>query len=99
MDSALAAAAAVASRTFGLPIQYMPATKIKIDISFVRRAHGEQGGQLIQAIVKIASAFSGPIPRTKTDTGIIVVLDNRVLTKQYGQAFIDALPKCPVEIV
>jgi EAL domain-containing protein (putative c-di-GMP-specific phosphodiesterase class I) len=35
----------------------MPATKIKIDISFVRRAHGEQGGQLIQAIVKIASAF------------------------------------------
>ena len=33
------------------------------------------------------------------NTGIIVVLDNRVLTKQYGQAFLDALPKCPVEIV
>jgi hypothetical protein len=31
--------------------------------------------------------------------GIIVVLDNRVLTKQYGQSFLDALPKCPVEIV
>ncbi len=37
--------------------------------------------------------------RTKTDRGIIVALDNRILTKQYGQAFIDALPKCPVEIV
>lgn len=35
----------------------MPANKIKIDISFVRRAHGEQGAQLIQAIIKIASAF------------------------------------------
>ena len=35
----------------------MPASKIKIDISFVRRAHDEQGRQLIQAIVKIASAF------------------------------------------
>ena len=35
----------------------MPATKIKIDISFVRRAHAEQGAHLIQAIVKIASAF------------------------------------------
>jgi diguanylate cyclase (GGDEF)-like protein len=35
----------------------MPATKIKIDISFVRRAHSEQGAQLIQAIVKIAGAF------------------------------------------
>jgi ATP-dependent DNA helicase DinG len=27
------------------------------------------------------------------------VLDNRVLTKQYGQSFLDALPKCPVEVV
>lgn len=35
----------------------MPATKIKIDISFVRRAHSEQGAQLIQAIVNIAGAF------------------------------------------
>jgi ATP-dependent DNA helicase DinG len=30
---------------------------------------------------------------------MIVVLDNRILAKQYGQAFLDALPKCPVEIV
>ena len=35
----------------------MPASKIKIDISFVRRAKTEQGSQLIQAVVKIASAF------------------------------------------
>ena len=35
----------------------MPATKIKIDISFVRRAHSDQGAQLIQAIVKIAGAY------------------------------------------
>jgi len=35
----------------------------------------------------------------QVNTGIIVVLDNRVLTKQYGQSFLDALPKCPVEIV
>ena len=37
--------------------------------------------------------------RQQVNTGIIVVLDNRVLTKQYGQAFLDALPKCPVAIV
>ncbi len=36
----------------------MPATKVKIDISFVRRVHLPQGEQLIQAIVKIASAFN-----------------------------------------
>jgi Rad3-related DNA helicase len=27
------------------------------------------------------------------------VLDNRVLSKRYGQAFLDALPKCPMDIV
>jgi ATP-dependent DNA helicase DinG len=41
----------------------------------------------------------GRLIRTKTDTGIIVVLDSRILAKQYGQVFIDALPKCPLEIV
>jgi ATP-dependent DNA helicase DinG len=37
--------------------------------------------------------------RRLDSASIIVVLDNRVLTKQYGQAFLEALPKCPVEIV
>jgi hypothetical protein len=37
--------------------------------------------------------------RTKTDQGIIMALHNRILTKQYGPASIDALPKCPVELL
>jgi ATP-dependent DNA helicase DinG len=37
--------------------------------------------------------------RTQQDKGIIVILDNRVLTKPYGKAFLAVLPKCPVEIV
>ncbi len=53
---------------------------------------------LPEAILKFRQGV-GRLIRTKTDTGIIVVLDNRVLTKQYGQAFLDALPKCPVEVV
>jgi ATP-dependent DNA helicase DinG len=53
---------------------------------------------LPEAILKFRQGV-GRLIRTKTDTGIIVVLDNRILTKQYGQAFIDALPKCPMEIV
>jgi ATP-dependent DNA helicase DinG len=53
---------------------------------------------LPEAILKFRQGV-GRLIRTKTDTGIIVVLDNRILTKQYGQAFLDALPKCPVEIV
>jgi len=37
--------------------------------------------------------------RQYVNTGFIALLDNRILTKQYGQAFLDALPKCPVQIV
>jgi ATP-dependent DNA helicase DinG len=37
--------------------------------------------------------------RTKTDRGIVVILDNRIVTKPYGRSFMQALPKCPVEIV
>ena len=53
---------------------------------------------LPEAILKFRQG-AGRLIRTKNDTGIVVVLDNRVLTKRYGQAFLDALPKCSVEIV
>jgi len=53
---------------------------------------------LPEAILKFRQGV-GRLIRTKTDTGIVVVLDNRILVKQYGQAFLAALPKCPVEVV
>ena len=53
---------------------------------------------LPEAILKFRQGV-GRLIRTKSDTGIIVVLDNRILNKRYGQAFLDAIPKCPVEIV
>jgi ATP-dependent DNA helicase DinG len=53
---------------------------------------------LPEAILKFRQGV-GRLIRTKNDTGIIVVLDNRILTKRYGQAFVDSIPKCPVEVV
>jgi len=53
---------------------------------------------LPEAVLKFRQGV-GRLIRTKSDSGIVVVLDNRVLAKQYGQAFLDAVPKCPVEIV
>jgi ATP-dependent DNA helicase DinG len=53
---------------------------------------------LPEAILKFRQGV-GRLIRTKTDRGIIVTLDNRVLTKQYGQAFLKSLPKCPIEVV
>jgi ATP-dependent DNA helicase DinG len=53
---------------------------------------------LPEAILKFRQGV-GRLIRAKTDSGLVAVLDNRVLTKRYGQAFLDAIPKCPVEIV
>ena len=53
---------------------------------------------LPEAVLKFRQGV-GRLIRTKTDTGIVVVLDNRILARQYGHAFLEALPKCPVEIV
>ena len=73
---------------------------IEARIEAIEARGGNSFGEfsLPEAILKFRQGV-GRLIRTKSDTGIIVVLDNRVLAKQYGQAFLDALPKCPVEIV
>ena len=54
--------------------------------------------QLPSAIIKFKQGF-GRLIRTKTDTGIVVVLDNRIINKAYGAKFLAAIPKCKVQIV
>ncbi len=53
---------------------------------------------LPEAVLKFRQGV-GRLIRSKKDQGIIVVLDNRILTKQYGRVFLNAIPKCAVEIV
>jgi len=53
---------------------------------------------LPEAILKFRQGV-GRLIRTKADSGIVVMLDNRILTKRYGQAFITAMPKCPTQVV
>lgn len=53
---------------------------------------------LPEAILKLRQGV-GRLIRTKQDKGIVVILDNRVLTKGYGRSFLKALPSCPVEIL
>ncbi len=49
--------------------------------------------QVPQAAIKLKQGF-GRLIRTATDTGLVVILDPRVLTKPYGRAFLAALPEC-----
>src|SRR5439155_992987 len=67
---------------------------------FVEKTGGDAFTEysLPEAILKLRQGV-GRLIRTKTDRGIIVILDNRIVTKPYGRAFMQALPKCPIEIV
>ncbi len=75
-----------------------PLIEARIEAIEARGGNSFSEFSLPEAILKFRQGV-GRLIRTKTDQGIIVALDNRLLTKQYGQAFIAALPKCPVEVV
>jgi len=44
-----------------------------------------------EAILRFRQGW--PLIRTKTDRGVVVILDKRVLTKSYGPMFLDSLPE------
>lgn len=50
--------------------------------------------QLPEAVLKLKQGF-GRLIRTRSDRGMVVILDPRVRTKQYGKLFLESLPDCP----
>jgi len=48
---------------------------------------------LPEAVLKLKQGF-GRLIRTAQDTGSVVILDSRVLTRPYGKTFLDSLPDC-----
>ncbi|AMV38856.1 ATP-dependent DNA helicase [Planctomyces sp. SH-PL62] len=50
--------------------------------------------QIPEAVIKLKQGF-GRLIRTRTDRGIVAILDPRVLTKPYGKTFLNSLPDCP----
>lgn len=49
---------------------------------------------LPEAVIRLRQG-AGRLIRSKTDRGILVILDNRILTKYYGKTFLRSLPECP----
>jgi ATP-dependent DNA helicase DinG len=54
--------------------------------------------QLPSAIIKFKQGF-GRLIRSRNDTGIVVVLDSRIVSKSYGKKFLAAIPKCKTNII
>jgi ATP-dependent DNA helicase DinG len=51
--------------------------------------------QLPEAIIKLRQGF-GRLIRTRTDHGIVVLLDPRIGSKPYGRLFLESLPDCEI---
>ena len=49
---------------------------------------------LPDAVLKFKQGV-GRLIRSETDTGLIVILDRRVISKRYGGNFINSIPACP----
>lgn len=75
-----------------------PLIEARIEAIEARGGNSFSEFSLPEAVLKFRQGV-GRLIRTKTDRGIIVILDPRVTQKQYGRAFLEAVPKCPVEVV
>ncbi|MBN2208832.1 MAG: ATP-dependent DNA helicase [Candidatus Coatesbacteria bacterium] len=51
--------------------------------------------QVPQAVIGLKQGF-GRLIRTKTDRGVLSILDRRILQRAYGRKFLESLPPCPL---
>lgn len=54
--------------------------------------------QLPEAVIKFRQGF-GRLIRTRSDRGMVVILDPRIQSKPYGRLFLESLPQLPIDYV
>ncbi|MEZ6062389.1 MAG: ATP-dependent DNA helicase [Planctomycetaceae bacterium] len=74
-----------------------PLLEARVDAIKARRGNPFREYQVPEAVIKLKQGF-GRLIRRATDSGRVVILDPRVLTKQYGRLFLESLPDCRTEI-
>ena len=70
-----------------------PITEAKMELLQSRNIDPFLHYQIPQAIIMLRQGF-GRLIRTKTDRGVVAILDPRIKTRFYGKSFLGALPVC-----
>lgn len=70
-----------------------PITEARMELIKARGGNPFREYQVPEAIMIFKQGF-GRLIRTKSDRGVVAVLDPRISTKSYGKSFISALPEC-----
>ena len=79
-----------------LPFDVPTQPLLEAQLEEIRRKGGNPflDHQLPEAVLKFKQGI-GRLIRSKSDSGITVILDPRVLTKPYGKDFLLSMPACP----
>lgn len=72
-----------------------PLTEARLEDLRKKSLNPFQHYQIPRAIIQLKQGF-GRLIRKKTDTGIVAILDSRVVHRNYGKQFIKSLPPCRV---
>jgi ATP-dependent DNA helicase DinG len=72
-----------------------PPMQAKIEAITLRGGNPFYALQVPEAILKFKQGF-GRLIRSKTDIGIVAILDSRILRKGYGKLFLKSIPSCKI---
>jgi ATP-dependent DNA helicase DinG len=53
---------------------------------------------LPEAVLKFRQGV-GRLLRSRSDKGLVTILDSRIITKRYGRVFLSSIPRCPIELI
>jgi Rad3-related DNA helicase len=74
-----------------------PIVQSRCELADRRRADGGSDYYIPETILAFKQGF-GRLVRSATDSGVVFVLDNRIITRRYGQRFFASIPDCRIVV-